>query len=70
MLALDAVTFAYPGAEAPVLADVSFSARPGQTVAVNFTIDQAALTLLLGTEPGRGFGDHIIWLRATDSNGA
>lgn len=33
-LDLDHVTFAYPGAEAPVLNDVSFSARPGQTVAV------------------------------------
>ena len=28
------VAFTYPGAEVPVLADVSFSARPGQTVAV------------------------------------
>jgi ATP-binding cassette, subfamily B, multidrug efflux pump len=33
-LELERVTFAYPGAEAPVLADVSFEARPGQTVAV------------------------------------
>jgi ATP-binding cassette subfamily B protein len=33
-LDLDHVTFAYPGAEEPVLCDVSFSARPGQTVAV------------------------------------
>ncbi|KQW42554.1 multidrug ABC transporter ATP-binding protein [Nocardioides sp. Root1257] len=33
-LDLEGVTFAYPGAEEPVLADVSFSARPGQTVAV------------------------------------
>ncbi|MFC5176852.1 ABC transporter ATP-binding protein [Nocardioides taihuensis] len=33
-LDLDAVSFTYPGAEQPVLADVSFSARPGQTVAV------------------------------------
>jgi ATP-binding cassette subfamily B protein len=33
-LDLQHVTFAYPGAEEPVLADVSFSARPGQTVAV------------------------------------
>lgn len=31
---LEGVTFAYPGAEAPVLSDVSFSARPGRTVAV------------------------------------
>ena len=33
-LDLERVTFAYPGAESPVLTDVSFSARPGQTVAV------------------------------------
>ncbi|WP_432476541.1 ABC transporter ATP-binding protein [Nocardioides sp. GXQ0305] len=29
-----AATFAYPGAEEPVLSEVSFEARPGQTVAV------------------------------------
>jgi ATP-binding cassette, subfamily B, multidrug efflux pump len=33
-LDLERVVYAYPGAEAPVLSDVSFSARPGQTVAV------------------------------------
>ena len=33
-LDLDAVTFSYPGAESPVLADVSLHARPGQTLAV------------------------------------
>ncbi|QCW51654.1 ABC transporter ATP-binding protein [Nocardioides dongxiaopingii] len=33
-LDLDAVTFAYPGADEPVLAEVSLRARPGQTVAV------------------------------------
>jgi ATP-binding cassette subfamily B protein len=33
-LDLGGVTYAYPGADAPVLSDVSFSARPGQTVAV------------------------------------
>lgn len=33
-LDLEHVTFAYPGAEAPVLNDVSLSARPGQTIAV------------------------------------
>jgi ATP-binding cassette, subfamily B, multidrug efflux pump len=33
-LDLDGVVYAYPGAESPVLSDVSFSARPGQTVAV------------------------------------
>lgn len=33
-LELDRVTFSYPGAEAAVLADVSFEARPGETVAV------------------------------------
>ncbi len=33
-LELDAVDYAYPGADDPVLHDVSFSARPGQTIAV------------------------------------
>jgi ATP-binding cassette subfamily B multidrug efflux pump len=33
-LELDGVAFTYPGAEQPVLCDVSFSARPGQTVAI------------------------------------
>ncbi|KQY56810.1 ABC transporter ATP-binding protein [Nocardioides sp. Root140] len=33
-LVLDGVGFTYPGAEQPVLQDVSFEARPGQTVAV------------------------------------
>ena len=33
-LALDAVEFSYPGADAPVLHDVTFRAEPGQTVAV------------------------------------
>ena len=28
------VTFAYPGAEAPVLSNISFTAEPGQTVAI------------------------------------
>ncbi|QIX28030.1 ABC transporter ATP-binding protein [Nocardioides sp. JQ2195] len=34
VLELDHVEFTYPGAEQPVLRDISFSARPGQTVAV------------------------------------
>ena len=33
-LDLDGVVFSYPGAESPVLCDVSFEARPGQTIAV------------------------------------
>ncbi len=33
-LELDGVDYAYPGADDPVLHDVSFSARPGQTIAV------------------------------------
>jgi len=33
-LDLEGVGFTYPGAERPVLQDVSFSARPGQTVAI------------------------------------
>lgn len=34
LLDLEAVELTYPGAEAPVLRDVSFSARPGQTIAI------------------------------------
>jgi ATP-binding cassette, subfamily B, multidrug efflux pump len=33
-LRLDGVEFSYPGADQPVLRDLSFEARPGQTVAV------------------------------------
>jgi ATP-binding cassette subfamily B multidrug efflux pump len=33
-LELDDVSFTYPGAEQPVLSDVTFHARPGQTVAI------------------------------------
>jgi len=33
-LVFDRVTFSYPGAEAPVLSDISFSARPGEITAV------------------------------------
>jgi ATP-binding cassette subfamily B multidrug efflux pump len=33
-LRLEAVEFSYPGAEQPVLRDISFAAEPGQTVAV------------------------------------
>lgn len=33
-LDLERVTFAYPGAESPVLQDVTLSARPGQTIAL------------------------------------
>ncbi len=34
MLDLDGVEFTYPGADSPVLRDISFSARPGQVIAV------------------------------------
>ncbi|HET8602680.1 MAG TPA: ABC transporter ATP-binding protein [Marmoricola sp.] len=33
-LAFDSVEFSYPGADVPVLRDLSFEARPGQTVAI------------------------------------
>ncbi len=33
-LDLEDVTFSYPGAESPVLSEITFSARPGQTIAV------------------------------------
>ena len=42
---------------------------PEATAAVHFFINRDLLTQLLGTEPGRVFGDHTIWLQATDSNG-
>jgi ABC-type multidrug transport system fused ATPase/permease subunit len=34
VLSLDGVSFRYPGAEAPVLQDVTFTARPGTTTAI------------------------------------
>jgi ATP-binding cassette subfamily B protein len=34
VVAFDHVTFRYPGSEAPVLHDISFTASPGQTVAI------------------------------------
>ncbi len=33
-VAFEAVSFAYPGAEVPVLADISFHVRPGETTAI------------------------------------
>jgi ATP-binding cassette subfamily B protein len=45
-LRLDGVTFAYPGAEAPVLRDVDLSASPGQTVAVIGSTGAGKTTLL------------------------
>lgn len=33
-LVFDRVTFSYPGAEAPILSDISFTARPGEITAV------------------------------------
>ncbi|WP_185995409.1 ABC transporter ATP-binding protein [Nocardioides campestrisoli] len=43
---LEQVGFAYPGAEVPVLHDVSFSARPGQTVAVVGSTGSGKTTLV------------------------
>jgi ATP-binding cassette subfamily B protein len=40
------VSFAYPGAEAPVLSGISFTARPGQTVAVIGSTGSGKTTLL------------------------
>jgi len=45
-LDLENVAFTYPGAEAPVLSDVSFSARPGQTIAVIGSTGAGKTTLL------------------------
>lgn len=44
------VTFAYPGAEAPVLSNISFTARPGETVAIIGSTG-AGKTSLLGLLP-------------------
>ncbi|BCT75140.1 multidrug ABC transporter ATP-binding protein [Sinomonas cyclohexanicum] len=40
------VSFAYPGAEAPVLSGISFTARPGQTVAIVGSTGSGKTTLL------------------------
>ncbi len=40
------VTFAYPGAEAPVLSDLTFTARPGQTTAIIGSTGSGKTTLL------------------------
>ncbi|NMR30700.1 ABC transporter ATP-binding protein [Crystallibacter degradans] len=40
------VSFAYPGAEAPVLNDVSFTARPGQTTAIVGSTGSGKSTLI------------------------
>ncbi|MCW2133655.1 ABC transporter ATP-binding protein [Arthrobacter sp. VKM Ac-2550] len=40
------VSFAYPGAEAPVLHDVSFTARPGQTTAIVGSTGSGKSTLI------------------------
>jgi ATP-binding cassette, subfamily B, multidrug efflux pump len=45
-LVFDAVTFQYPGAVAPVLSDVSFTALPGQTTAVIGSTGAGKTTLL------------------------
>lgn len=43
---LDHVGFTYPGADAPVLSDVTFSARPGQVVAVVGSTGAGKTTLM------------------------
>ena len=43
---VEGVSFAYPGAADPVLCDVSFSARPGQTVAVVGSTGSGKTTLV------------------------
>jgi ATP-binding cassette, subfamily B, multidrug efflux pump len=50
VLELRNVTFGYPGAEVPVLKDVSFTARPGQTTAIIGSTG-AGKTTLLGLVP-------------------
>ncbi|MEV5894375.1 ABC transporter ATP-binding protein [Nonomuraea fuscirosea] len=45
-LELRSVAFRYPGAEAPVLSDVSFTARPGRTTAIIGSTGSGKTTLL------------------------
>ncbi len=45
-LDLERVEFTYPGAEAPVLQDITFSARPGQTTAIIGSTGAGKTTLL------------------------
>jgi ATP-binding cassette subfamily B protein len=45
-LAFDGVSFAYPGAEAPVLHDVSFTVDPGETVALIGSTGSGKTTLI------------------------
>ncbi len=45
-LVLDAVTFAYPGADVPVLREIDLVARPGQTVAIIGSTGAGKSTLL------------------------
>ena len=42
---------------------------PGTTASVSFQVSSTLLSQLLGTEPDRVFGDHTIWLQATDAKG-
>ena len=46
MVELDGVEFTYPGADAPVLRDVSFAARPGTTTAVIGSTGAGKTTLI------------------------
>jgi ATP-binding cassette subfamily B multidrug efflux pump len=50
LLEFDGLTFCYPGAVAPVLRDISFSARPGETVAIIGSTG-AGKTTLVSTVP-------------------
>lgn len=45
-LAFDAVTFAYPGADVPVLREVSFEVRPGESVAIIGSTGSGKTTLV------------------------
>ena len=45
-LSFDAVEFTYPGAESPVLRDITFSAAPGETVAVVGSTGSGKTTLV------------------------
>lgn len=64
--ALDGVPTASGGWQASTAAPVPAGAT---TAAFDFTISASVLRALFGTEPDRIFGEHTVWLQATDANG-
>ncbi|MCI2171273.1 ABC transporter ATP-binding protein [Schleiferilactobacillus perolens] len=65
-LEFDHVDFAYPGSEAPVLRDISFSAKPGQTVAFIGSTGSGKSTLIQLIPRLFDVNAGHIWVDGTD----